>query len=95
MDGNQPYEYGFGLMTYLYETYSSEEVNDFYDYLDEKLLAERSSQLNEDLSDEELLYNIYDPGSLEFEANILKEYFGEDIFQKFGKWYSDNNKRFL
>lgn len=95
MDGNQPYEYGFGLMTFLYETYSSEEVNNFYDYLDEKLLAERSSQLNEDLSDEELLYNIYDPGSLEFEANILKEYFGEDIFQKFGKWYSDNNKRFL
>ena len=93
-DGNQPYEYGFGLITYLYETYSVDGVNDFLTYLDTKLMEERRKQGEEDWTDEELYNNIYDVDSLEFEVNILKEYYGEDFFTEFGTWYSDNESRF-
>ncbi len=99
MDGNQPYEYGFALMTYLYESYSVEEVNEFFDLLDEKIwqrrleLKETEWSMN-DFSDKELVSILGDASSEELEAEALKEYFGDDVFKKFGQWYSDNKSRF-
>lgn len=95
MDGNQPYEYGFGLVTYLYETYSLDEVNGFLNCLDERLLNYKRQQADEKWTDEEFYENMMFMGSLEFEAEVVKEYFGDDFFTKFGKWYSDNKNRFI
>lgn len=92
-EGNQPYEYGFGLMTYLYETYSLEKVNEFFQILSDRLMNERLK----DPSGKQL-WEVYkfapDSWSYEIDGEELKNFFGEDVFKAFGKWYRENEKRF-
>ena len=94
MDGNQPYEYGFGLMTYLYETYSVEEVNEFFEVLSKRLMDIRLADPTG-----EILWNQFKfPGdyfTYEIDAEELKKYFGDEILTLFGKWYEANEKRFM
>ncbi len=86
------YEYGFQLMTYLYETYPLNKVNNFYKNLSKKLKELRYQ--DEYGMDMERAGFLGDYSSSAFETEALKEYFGDDFFEKFGAWADKNYSRF-
>lgn len=93
MENNSYYQYGFQLMTYLYETYPLEQVNEFYNVLSRKLWDKR---LEEDEYAEQTmkLGFLGDHSSEEYETGVIKEFWGEDFFTEFGSWAKKNADRF-
>ncbi len=87
------YEYGFQLMTYFYENYTQDEINAFYDALSEKLWDKRLAE--DEYAEMNIGFGILgDVSTQEFETEFLKEYWGDDFFEKFGAWDKQNAKRF-
>lgn len=93
MENSSYYEYGFQLMTYLYETYTTEEINAFFTDLSAELMAQRKQEYPN--VDDLLRVGIVDDiSTLEFERDFIMEYFGEDFFTKLGTWAEENADRF-
>lgn len=93
MENCSYYEYGFQLMTYLYENFSTEEINAFYTALSEKIWEYRFEV--DEYAEMSLSFGMLGQVSdQEFETVFIKEYWGEDFFEKFGTWAKKNAKRF-
>lgn len=87
------YDYGFQLMTYLYENYPLEKINDFYEKLSDEIWAYRLAN-DEDALDLVNAGYLGDASTPELEMEFMKTYWGQDFFEKFGTWDRKNKKRF-